>query len=154
MDQTRRLVWPRQWEKLFCVKCWVYIFSGSFGSPVHVRTRNNFFAGSYALYVNVDERKANNLYDVKSRVNNIALIYRLIINLVSVIRPKHSFKILAFILRLGKLHFSRDRVKNISTAEPNEPQNISTQHLTSYKLLLVLLSTTEPNEPLNIGTQD
>ena len=56
---------------------------------MHVRIRNNFFHrlirslcqcdGSFGSVV--DERKANNLYDVKSRVNNIALIYQLIISL-------------------------------------------------------------------------
>ena len=31
----------RQWKNLYGVKCWVHILSGSFGSAVDKRTRNN-----------------------------------------------------------------------------------------------------------------
>ena len=44
------------------------------------------------------------------------------------------------------------RHKNFSTAEPNEPLNIWTQHLTRVQLvlLLVLSPTAEPNEPARL----
>ena len=50
------------------VKCWVHIFSGSFGSSVDVRTRNNLFWLIIELLYFVDQRTWNNCYACNSRV--------------------------------------------------------------------------------------
>ena len=72
MEQTRRLAWLGSGNDLFCVKCWVHILSGSSGSAVDERTRNELYArevlGSYCIFSGsfgsaVDERTRNSLYD-------------------------------------------------------------------------------------------
>ena len=65
-------------NNLYCVKCWVHIFSGLFdssGSPVHVRTRNNLYCVKCCIHIfigssgsAVDQRTWNNCYACNSRV--------------------------------------------------------------------------------------
>ena len=69
-------------NNLYGIKCWVHIFSGSFGSfgsAVDVRTMNNLngikcrvhiFSGSFGSFGSaVDVRTMNNLYGIKCRVH-------------------------------------------------------------------------------------
>ena len=69
----------RQWKTFSGVKCWVHIFSGSFGSfgsAVDERTRNDcmhvncwvhIFSGSFGSFGSAVDRTRNNWYACKSK---------------------------------------------------------------------------------------